>query len=86
MQGKDASEYYSKLVSSGIITVNEARNKLGYEKVEEGDKLFIPYTDISQNTIGDDKSDEDKSEENSEKVYQNNTNKEQNKENSDEDK
>lgn len=92
MQGKDASEYYSKLVSSGIITVNEARNKLGYEKVNEGDKLFIPYTDISQNTIGNDseKKDEDKfKEENSdsfEKVYQNNTDTQQNKENSDEDK
>lgn len=93
MQGKDASEYYSKLVSSGIITVNEARNKLGYEKVDEGDKLFIPYTDISQNTIGkegdseEDKSDEDKSKEDSdEKVYQNNTDNQQNKENSDEDK
>ena len=47
------SNYYTNLVRGGIITVNEAREALGFSKVEGGDKLMIPYTDITQNTISD---------------------------------
>jgi len=41
---KDQSEYYSSLVNTGIITPNEARDKLGFEKdeSEESDELRIP--------------------------------------------
>lgn len=82
MQSKDASEYYSKLVSSGIISVNEARKNLGYEAVENGDNLIIAYTDISQNKINDDKSDSEEKED-KEDGQQNNTNKEEKQEKSD---
>ena len=47
------AEYVTKLVNGGIITVNEAREALDYNRHddEQCDKLFIPFTDISQNTI-----------------------------------
>ena len=34
---KSSAEYYSKLVAGGIITVNEARENLGFSKMEGGD-------------------------------------------------
>lgn len=48
---KATAEYYSKLVNNGIITRNEARKELGYDEVEGGDKLVIPFTNIQDNTI-----------------------------------
>ena len=59
---KSSAEYYTKLVAGGIISVNEARTSLGYNKVEGGDELNIAYTDISQNSLtgnGDDNNDSD---------------------------
>lgn len=45
------SNYLQKLTSSGIMTVNEAREHLGLPGVDGGDKLTIPYTKIEDNTI-----------------------------------
>ena len=45
------ANYYSNLVKNGIMSVNEARHKLGLPHVENGDRLMIPYTDINSNTI-----------------------------------
>ena len=45
------SKYLQTLVSTGIMTVNEARKVLELPQVEGGDKLIIAYTDINQNTI-----------------------------------
>lgn len=59
---KTSAEYYTKLVAGGIITVNEARENLGFNKMEGGDQLTIAYTDISQNSItgnGDSDNDSD---------------------------
>ena len=59
---KSSAEYYTKLVAGGIISVNEARVNLGFNKVEGGDELNIAYTDISQNSItsnGDSDNDSD---------------------------
>ena len=52
---KTLAEYYSKLVSSAIITVDEARIALGYNPLntDYSSSLIIPYTDISQNVLGD---------------------------------
>ena len=47
------ANYYNTLVKGGIMTINEARHKLGLPKVEGADKLTIPYSNISQNTIGE---------------------------------
>lgn len=48
------ADYYTKLVSNAILTINEARLSLDYNPVEGGDELILPYTDIAQNTIGGD--------------------------------
>ena len=42
------------MISSGILSRNEARKDLGMNEVEGGDELIIPFTDIAQNTIGKD--------------------------------
>ena len=45
------AQYLSTLVTSGIISANEARAELGLKKIEGGDKITIAYSDINQNTI-----------------------------------
>jgi hypothetical protein len=39
---RDASAYYTGLVNGGIITPNEARDALRYEKLEGSDDIRIP--------------------------------------------
>jgi HK97 family phage portal protein len=51
---KSTSEYLSKLVTSGILTANEARTYLDLQPVEGGDKIRVAYSDIKQNTIEND--------------------------------
>lgn len=51
---QSTANYYTTLVNAGILTTNECREQLGYNTVEGGDNLRIPYTDINQNTINDD--------------------------------
>lgn len=63
MKSNDSANYYNTLVSSGILSVNEVRNELGFEPIEGGDNHIIAYTDISQNTINKDDSEKEKSEE-----------------------
>jgi len=46
------STYLKTLVDAGIMTRNEARRQLGLPPVDGADDLVIPFTDISQNTIG----------------------------------
>lgn len=46
------ANYLNTLVSGGIITPNEAREQLSLNPIEGGDKIIIPYTDVNQNTIG----------------------------------
>ena len=48
---KQANEI-TTLTNSGIITPNEARNRLGLPPVDGGDALVIPFTKIKDNTIG----------------------------------
>lgn len=47
------ANYLNTLVSGGIMSINEARASLGLNPIEGGDKVIIPFTDISQNTIGE---------------------------------
>ena len=59
-QDKSAqAAYLNTLVQSGIITRNEARQKLGYTPIAGGDELIVAYTDISQNTISNDNATEE---------------------------
>lgn len=43
--------YYTGLIASGVLCINEARKELGYNPIDGGDKHLIPFTDITQNTI-----------------------------------
>lgn len=46
------ASYYSALISTGVMTINEVRKELGYNGIgEDGNKNIIPFTDINQNTI-----------------------------------
>lgn len=45
------------------MTVNEAREQLGLPRVENGDSLVIPYTDINQNKVNGKDNTEEKQEE-----------------------
>lgn len=68
-QDKQAqASYLTNLVSSGIISVNEARKQLGYPEIEGCNDLIIPFTKIEDNKIGstnnnDKNTDENKDEE-----------------------
>lgn len=45
------ANYLSTLTTHGIISVNEARQQLGYNPIENGDRHLIPFTNLEQNTI-----------------------------------
>ena len=53
---KTLAEYYSTLVSNGIITIDECREQLGFNAFNDGysNKILIPYTKISDNVINQD--------------------------------
>ena len=53
--------YYSTLINSGVMTINEVRKELGFNGIgDDGDKNIIPFSDISQNTINGNKDNEEK--------------------------
>jgi len=58
------ANYYTSLVSNGILTVDEAREKLGYNPMntDYSSSLIIPYTDLSQNVLGENTVDNQESE------------------------
>lgn len=47
------ASYYSTLVKTGILSINEVRKEMGYDDVEGGDQHIIPYTDTNMNKIDD---------------------------------
>ena len=60
---QSTANYYVTLVNAGILSRNEVREQLGYNKVEGGDELAIPYTNTEQNTFGDKSEEENDTEE-----------------------
>ena len=55
---KDLAEYMTKLVTNGLATPNELREKLDLQPVEGGDKCYMqtamaPINNIEQNTMND---------------------------------
>lgn len=68
--------YYSSLVKNGIISINEAREALGYVKKDDPgcSDLIIPYTNINNNKVtgngeeGDEKEEENDSKSDGHKV------------------
>lgn len=62
---KDSTAQYLKtLVDSGIITRNEARKQLGYNEMDGCDDLIVPFTNIKDNTIGNQQENSEKEDEN----------------------
>ena len=62
------ANYYTNLVKNGLISINEAREAMGFGPREGADDLIIPYTNINDNKV--DKEEEDnnqKQEENEQK-------------------
>lgn len=55
------ANYLNTLKQAGIITTNEAREQLGLNPVEGGDKLMVAYSDVNQNTVGEQAHDRDNS-------------------------
>lgn len=53
------ASYYSNLIDKGVLNRNEVREILGFNKVEGLDEFVIPYTDIAQNTLNKDNTNED---------------------------
>lgn len=54
------SNYYSSLINSGVLSINEVRKEIGYNGIgEDGEKHIIPYTDIATNTIDNGNKDND---------------------------
>lgn len=45
------ANYYSTMIQNGVLCLNEVRKELGYSEIEGGDKHFIPFTKIQDNTI-----------------------------------
>lgn len=45
------ASYFSTMIDKGILCINEARKELGLSEIEGGEKHFVAYTDINQNTI-----------------------------------
>lgn len=44
------ASYYSTLLQSGVLCIDEVRSELGYSQIGL-DKHIIPYTDITQNEV-----------------------------------
>ena len=57
------ANYLSTLVGKGILTINEARHQLGLNPMDGGDELIIPFSDISQNKISNNKNTEENKDE-----------------------
>lgn len=53
------ASYYSTLLQSGVLCVNEVRKELGYNEIEGGDKHLIAYTKIEDNTLNSNTKTED---------------------------
>ena len=54
---QSTADYLSKLVSSGVISKNEARQMLGLNAVDGADTLTVAYSDIKQNSVQNDDND-----------------------------
>lgn len=64
---KAQADYYTSLVAGGILSINEARIELGYPAIDGGDEPIIPFTDIAQNKVSNQKQEDKKQEQNGDK-------------------
>lgn len=45
------SQWYQTMLSTGVMSPNEVRQELGYQRIEGLDDHVIPYTDVDQNKL-----------------------------------
>jgi len=57
------SNYYSTLINSGVLSINEVRKELGYNGIgEDGDKHYLLFNDASKASINNEENNTDKEE------------------------
>lgn len=55
--------YYSTLLQNGCLSINEVRNEIGFESIgQEGDRHFVAYSDLEQNTLNNSDTQEEENE------------------------
>lgn len=55
------SNYYSTLINSGVLSINEVRKELGYNGIgEDGDKHYLLFNDASKASINNEENNTDK--------------------------
>jgi HK97 family phage portal protein len=58
------SNYYSTLINSGVLSINEVRKELGYNGIgEDGDKHYLLFNDASKASINNDENNKNKEDE-----------------------
>lgn len=54
------ASYYTALINSGVLSINEARKELGYNGIgEDGEKHYLLFNDASKASINNDVNDKD---------------------------
>lgn len=55
------SNYYSTLINSGVLSINEVRKELGYNGIgEDGDKHYLLFNDASKASINNEENNQEK--------------------------
>lgn len=63
MSASSKSQFYSTLLQNGCLSINEVRSALSYESIgQEGDRHFVAYSDLKQNTINNSDTQEEENE------------------------
>lgn len=63
MSKSQQAAYYSTLLQNGCLSINEVRSALSYESIgQEGDKHFVAFSKIEQNTINNSDTQEEENE------------------------
>lgn len=56
---QSTANYYQTLVSSGILSINEAREQLGFQPVEGGDENMVLYSKTTDNMVSNNEQDDE---------------------------
>ena len=57
---QSTGEYYTKMVQSGIYSVNDARRELGLSEISDGDTHTVAFTDASKANLANSEADKNK--------------------------
>lgn len=63
MSKSQQASYYSTLLQNGCLSINEVRSALSYDSIgQNGDRHFVAYSDLKQNTINNSDTQEEENE------------------------